>query len=219
MGNKVNPVGYRLPLSPTATWKSRWFTTNPKKYRGYLATDVKLRQALMNRLKIAGVTRVNIERSLKSMKVVIYVTRPGVVIGRGGAGIDELKKFIAKTLGRQDLKVDQPQIEEIKIPDLNAHLVASKIAEQIERRLPARRVAKKSLERTMQAGAKGIKILIAGRVNGAEISRRELYHEGSVPLQTLRADIDYAQVPALTRSGYVGVKVWINRGEMNYAAT
>ena len=173
----------------------------------------------MEKLRVAGVTRVNIERSLKSLKVTIYVTRPGVVIGRGGAGIDELKKFIAKNLGRQDLKVDQPQIEEVKIPDLNAHLVASKIAEQIERRLPARRVAKKSMERTMKAGAKGIKILIAGRINGAEISRRELYHEGSVPLQTLRADIDYAQVPALTRSGYVGVKVWVNRGEMNYATT
>lgn len=219
MGNKVNPVGYRLPLSPTATWKSRWFTMDPKKYRAYLAIDVKLRKALMDKLKAAGVTRVNIERSIKSLKVTIFVTRPGVVIGRGGAGIDELKKFIAKTLGRTDLKVDQPQIEEVKMPDLNAHLVASKIAEQIERRLPARRVAKKSIERSMQAGAKGIKVLIAGRINGAEISRRELYHEGSVPLQTLRADVDYAQVPALTRSGYVGVKVWINRGETNYAAT
>ncbi|KKU03086.1 MAG: 30S ribosomal protein S3 [Candidatus Amesbacteria bacterium GW2011_GWB1_47_26] len=219
MGNKVNPVGYRLPLSPTATWKSRWFTTNPKKYREYLAVDVKLRKALMEKLRAAGVTRVNIERSLKSLKVTIFVTRPGVVIGRGGAGIDDLKRFISKTLGRLDLRVDQPQIEEVKFPDLNAHLVASKIAEQIERRLPARRVAKKSLERTMQAGAKGIKILIAGRINGAEISRRELYHEGSVPLQTLRADVDYAQIPALTRSGYVGVKVWINRGETNYAPT
>ena len=114
----------------------------PQKYRGYLATDVKLRKALMEKLKVAGATRVNIERSLKNMKVVIYVTRPGGGDWAGGAGIDELKKFISKTLGRQDLKVEQPQIEEVKMPDLNAHLVASKIAEQIERRLPARLVAK-----------------------------------------------------------------------------
>ena len=141
-----------------------------------------------------------------------------MVIGRGGAGIEELKKFILKTIGTQSFKIEQPQIEEVKNPDLNAYFVASKIAEQIEKRLPARRVAKKTLERTMQSGALGIKILIAGRVGGAEIARRELYQQGAVPLQTMRQDIDYAQFPALTRSGYVGVKVWINRGEKNVAA-
>ncbi|KKR92009.1 MAG: 30S ribosomal protein S3 [Candidatus Woesebacteria bacterium GW2011_GWA1_41_13b] len=218
MGHKVNPIAYRIPLSPTSMWKSKWFTTDPKKYRAYLGQDTKLREALMKKLRVAGVTQVNIERSIKSLKVVISVTRPGVVIGRGGAGIEELKKFILKTIGTQSFKIEQPQIEEVKNPDLNAYFVASKIAEQIEKRLPARRVAKKTLERTMQSGALGIKILIAGRVGGAEIARRELYQQGAVPLQTMRQDIDYAQFPALTRSGYVGVKVWINRGEKNVAA-
>ena len=218
MGHKVNPIAYRIPLSPTSMWKSKWFTMDPKKYRTYLDQDNRLRAALMKKLRVAGVTQVNIERSIKSLKVIISVTRPGVVIGRGGAGIEELKKFILKTIGPQTFKIEQPQIEEVKNPDLNAYFVASKIAEQIEKRLPARRVAKKTLERTMQSGALGIKILIAGRVGGAEIARRELYQQGAVPLQTMRQDIDYAQFPALTRSGYVGVKVWINRGEKNVTA-
>ncbi|OGC93028.1 30S ribosomal protein S3 [Candidatus Amesbacteria bacterium RIFCSPHIGHO2_02_FULL_47_9] len=217
MGQKVNPVGFRIPLSPTEEWKSRWFTTNSVKYRKYLAEDVKLRTALLKRLEMAGVARVEIERSLKSMRVVIYVTRPGVVIGRGGSGLDDLKKYIYQVLGyklgdKNAPKIEMP-VEEIKIPDLWAYLVAKRIAEQIEKRLPPRRVANKAMERVIQAGGKGVKVLLAGRINGAEISRREPYHIGSIPLQTLRADIDYAQVPALTRSGYVGVKVWIYRGE------
>ncbi|HBC72309.1 MAG: 30S ribosomal protein S3 [Candidatus Amesbacteria bacterium GW2011_GWB1_47_19] len=217
MGQKVNPVAYRLPLSPTETWKSRWFTTDPKRYRAYLAEDVRLRKELMTRLAGAGVTRVEIERSLRSMRVVIFVTRPGVVIGRGGSGIEELKKFIYSVLGyklgdKSAPKIDMP-IEEVKEPDLNAYLVATKIAEQLVRRLPARRVVNKTMERTMQSRAAGIKVVLSGRIAGAEIARREVYHQGSVPLQTLRANVDYAQVPALTRSGYIGVKVWIHRGE------
>ncbi|MDO8488034.1 MAG: 30S ribosomal protein S3 [bacterium] len=217
MGHKVNPLGFRLPLNPTASWRSRWFTTKPAKYAAYLGEDVKLRRALMKRLAPAGVVRVDIERSLKNMKVIIFVTRPGVVIGRGGSGIEELKKFIYKTAGidpndKNAPKIDMP-VEEVKNPDLAAYLVAVKIAEQLVKRLPSRRVAARTLERTMQSGAKGIKILISGRINGAEIARREPYSAGTVPLQTLRADIDYAQVPALTRSGYVGVKVWIYKGD------
>ena len=146
------------------------------------------------------------------MKVVVYVTRPGIVIGRGGSGVEDLKKFILKLTNSSRIDL---QIEEVKQPDTSAHLVATRIAEQLEKRLPARRVVAKTLERTMQAGAKGIKVILSGRINGAEIARRESYAApgGSVPLQTLRADIDYAQVPALTRSGYIGVKVWIYRGE------
>lgn len=217
MGQKVNPIAYRLPLAATAAWKSRWFTTNHKKYIDYLEADLGLRKALMKRLVMAGVTRVEIERSLRSMKVIIFVTRPGIVIGRGGSGLEELKKFIYKNLGfapnaKNTPKVDM-QIEEVKAPDLSAYLVALRIAEQLSKRIPARRAAVKAMERTMQAQALGIKVLLSGRVNGAEISRRELYKNGSVPLQTLRADVDYAHVPALTRSGYVGVKVWIHRGE------
>jgi small subunit ribosomal protein S3 len=217
MGQKVNPIAYRIPLSQQKLWKSRWFTMDAKRYATYLGADVKLRKALMKKLAVASVTEIDIERSLRSMRVIIFVSRPGVVIGRGGAGLEDLKKFIYQTLGFKPTDKTAPridlQVEEVKEPDLNAYLVATKIAEQLAKRLPARRVSKKTMERTIQARAKGIKILLSGRINGAEIARRELYQSGSVPLQTLRADIDYAHVPALTRSGYVGVKVWIYRGE------
>ena len=211
MGNKVNPVGFRIPMSPSQSWISRWFTTNKKRYSAYLAEDMKLRKALMSRLRIAGVAKVEIERSLKSMKIIIFVSRPGVVIGRGGAGIEDLKKYIAKLTPA--VKIDL-QIEEIKNPDLNAYLVANRIAEQLEKRLPSRRVATKTIERIMTSGGRGAKILLSGRINGAEIGRTESYKSpsGSVPTQTLRANIDYAAVPALTRSGYIGVKVWIYQG-------
>ena len=216
MGQKVNPVAFRLPLSPSVMWKSRWFTTNRTRYVKYLGQDISLRKALMSRLKAAGITDVVIERSLKSMKVTVHVTRPGVVIGRGGSGIEELKKFVAQKLtGDGTSPKVELQVEEVAKPDLNAYLVATRIAEQLEKRMPARRVVKKAIERSTQAGALGVKVLVAGRINGAEIARREPYSApgGSVPLQTLRADIDYAQVPALTRSGYIGIKVWIYRGE------
>ena len=211
MGQKVSPLGFRIPISPSESWISRWFSTSKTRYSQYLAEDLKLRKALMTKLKIAGITKVEIERSIKNLKIIIFVSRPGVVIGRGGAGIDDLKKYIAKLI--KATKIDL-QIEEIKNPEVNAYLVAIRVAEQLEKRLPARRVATKAIEKVMASGAKGVKILLAGRVNGAEISRRESYKSptGSVPLQTLRANIDYASLPALTRSGYVGVKVWIYMG-------
>jgi len=217
MGQKVNPIAYRIPLSPSTLWKSRWFTTDPKRYIKYLGDDVRLREALMQRLSPASVCRVEIERSLKSIRVIIFVTRPGVVIGRGGSGLEELKKYIYEVLrvnptDKKAPKIDM-QVEEVKEPDLNSYLVALRIADQLAKRMPARRVVTKAMERTMQARAKGIKVVLSGRIGGAEIARRELYHKGSVPLQTLRADVDYAIVPALTRSGYIGVKVWIHRGE------
>jgi small subunit ribosomal protein S3 len=217
MGQKVNPLSFRLPLNQA--WKSRWFSINPKRYSTYLAADIKLRRALMKKLAIASITSVEIERSLRSIRVIIRVTRPGVVIGRGGTGLEDIKKFVYQTMGLDPTVKNTPkidlQVEEVKEPDLNAYLVATKISEQLQKRLPARRVVKKAMERTMQSRAKGVKVLLSGRINGAEIHRKELYQfpGGSVPLQTLRADIDYAQVPCLTRSGYIGVKVWINRGE------
>jgi len=221
MGHKVNPISFRIPLSPLTLWKSRWFTTKPARYISYLKADVTLRKSLMKRLAPAGITLVEIERSLKSVRIIIFVTRPGMVIGRGGSGLEELKKYIVKTLGytendKKAPKIDM-QIEEVKEPDLNAYFVATKIAEQLVKRMPARRVVKKSMERSMQSGAKGIKVLLAGRINGAEIARREpyQYQGGSVPLQTLRANIDYAALPALTRSGYIGIKVWIYKGELS----
>ena len=211
MGHKVNPTGFRIALDPTERWQSRWFTTKRDRYTAYLAEDAKIRKALMAKLKIASVTSVEIERSLKSLKIIVHVARPGVVIGRGGAGIEDLKKYIAKLVKAP--KIDL-QIEEVKNPDTNAYLVATRIAEQLEKRLPARRVATKAIEKIMSSGGKGAKVRLSGRVNGAEISRHELYKSatGSVPTQTLRANIDYAQVPAHTRSGFVGVKVWIYEG-------
>jgi len=180
-------------------------------------SDVILREALMKRLATASITRVEIERSLKSVKILVFVTRPGVVIGRGGSGVEDLKKYIYTLLNIKPNDKNAPkidlQVEEVKEPDLNAFLVASRIADQLAKRMPARRVVKKAMERTMGSRAEGIKVLLAGRVGGAEISRKELYKMGSVPLQTLRADVDYSQVPSLTRSGYIGVKVWIYKGE------
>ena len=217
MGQKINPVAYRIPLGLSGMWKSRWFASDSKRYQEYLMADVALREALMKRLANASVTRIEIERSLKSIRIIIYVTRPGVVIGRGGSGLEDLKKFIYTTLsiGPNDKaapKIDL-QVEEVKEPDLNSYLVATRIADQLAKRMPARRVVKKAMERTMESKAAGVKVLLAGRIGGAEISRKELYKMGSVPLQTLRADVDYAQVPSLTRSGYIGVKVWIYKGE------
>lgn len=219
MGQKINPVAYRIPLGLSTMWKSRWFATKPGRYQEYLMSDVKLRSALMKKLASASVTRVEIERSLKSLRIVIFVTRPGVVIGRGGSGLEDLKKFIYEILSVRASDKNAPkidlQVEEIKEPDLNSYLVALRISDQLAKRMPARRVVKKTMERTMAARALGIKVLLSGRIGGAEISRRELYKMGSVPLQTLRANIDYAQVPSLTRSGYIGVKVWICKGESN----
>ncbi len=173
----------------------------------------------MAKLAAASVTRIEIERSLRSMRVVIFVTRPGVVIGRGGSGLEDIKKYIYSTMGIKSGAKNTPridlQVEEVKEPDLNAYLVATRISEQLAKRMPARRVVNKAMERTMQSRAGGIKVLLSGRIAGAEISRREAYRMGSVPLQTLRADVDYAQVPSLTRSGYIGVKVWICKGEKN----
>lgn len=214
MGQKVNPIVFRL--GPLYTWKSRWFATG-QKYAEFVKTDISLRKMLMERLANAGITEVEIERSLKSITVRLFVSRPGVVIGRGGSGIEELTKFIYKFLkidpnDPQAIKVDVP-VEEVKQADLNAYLIAKRVADQLVRRIPHRRVVHKTMDAVMRAGAKGVMIILSGRIRGAEISRTEKYSKGSVPQQTIRANIDYAQVPALTRSGYVGVKVYIYRGE------
>jgi small subunit ribosomal protein S3 len=209
MGQKVNPTAYRLQIQDT--WKSRWFA-DQKNYKKFLLEDIKLRQALMSRLKLAGINRIDIERSLRSLRIILHVTRPGIVIGRGGTGMEDLKKYVMSLLdiskNSKSSRVDI-RVEEVKNPDLSAYLVASKIAEQLERRIPHRRVVVKAMERVIQSGASGVKIVLAGRIGGAEISRKEKYHLGTIPLQTLRADIDYASIPSLTRSGYIGVKTWI----------
>jgi small subunit ribosomal protein S3 len=215
MGQKINPVGFRT--GSFLPWKSRWFSDN-KSFSDFLVEDIKIRKALIEKLKLAGITQVEIERLPKSMVIAVTVSRPGVVIGRGGTGIEDLKKFIlgiiSEVRGKKiaDLKIDL-KVSEIKNPELSAYLVAGRIASELERRMPQRRVISKAMERIMASGAKGVKVVLGGRINGAEISRVEKYHVGSVPSQTLRANIDYAQVPALLKRGYVGVKVWITKGE------
>ena len=211
MGQKVNPISFRL--GNLYTWNSSWYA-NKRDFKDILLEDIKLRKFLMKRLKLAGIVGVKIERSINKIKIVPQVTRPGIVIGRGGSGLEDLKKALVKMVSipepEKNLEVSP---EEVKNPDLSAFFVAQRIAEQIEKRMPHRYVVLKAIERTMSAGAKGIKVALSGRIAGAEIARKEKYSEGTVPLQTLRAKIDFADVPALTRSGYVGIKVWIYQGE------
>jgi small subunit ribosomal protein S3 len=217
MGQKVNPVSFRIPQS--RDWKSLWFSANKKDYQKNLLEDVKIRRFLLNKLKLAGISRVQIERSINKMKIFLYVSRPGVVIGRGGSGLEMLKKEICQMVSMsQPEKNLEIEAVEVKNPDLNAYLVAQKITQQLERRMPYRRVVNRTIENVMAVGAKGVKVVLSGRIAGAEISRNEKFGDkgksGNIPAQTLRADIDFASVPALTRSGFVGVKVWIYKGEI-----
>lgn len=211
MGQKINPIGFRMGIG--AFWQSRWFADS-KKYKQYVAEDLKIRELLMKKLRPAGVASVEIERSTNKVKVLVFVARPGVLIGRGGTGLTELKKYLMKNLHLKDENSLEVVPMEIKSADLSAYLVAQSVAEQLAKRLPAQRVMNQSIERVMRAGAKGVRIVISGRIGGAEIARREWKAQGTMPLHTLRADIDFSVYPALTKSGYVGVKVWINKGEV-----
>lgn len=219
MGQKINPRGFRLgvifPQEKTSgaslnTWSSRWFADD-KRYKDFLLEDVKIRRALTSRLRPAGISQVEIERSINKMDITLHVSRPGVVIGRGGAGLEEVKKFIqgmveTKSASKMKLEI---KVEPVKEPNLDAYLVAANVAEQLVKRLPHRRVVNSAIDKVMAAHAKGVKILLSGRIAGADISRRETFKAGSMPLSTLREEIDFAAYAALTRSGYVGVKVWI----------
>lgn len=212
MGQKVNPKVVRL--GNLYTWDSMWFA-NKKNYQKLLLEDVKLRRELMRRLKPAGLARVEIERSINAISITLFVARPGMVIGRGGSGMEELKKFIATNLGIKDSDKHAPKValnvEPVNEPNLDAYLVATNVSDQLIKRLPYKRVLANMAERVMTAGAKGVRILLSGRIAGAEISRREKVQRGTIPLSTLREKIDFAKYAALTKSGYVGVKVWINR--------
>lgn len=214
MGQKVNPN--LLRLGPVYNWNSRWF--DDKKYKETLLEDFKIRQALMKKLRNAGISSVEIERSINSIKIIAYVSRPGMVIGRSGAGLEELKEFLQKLLGidKKDTKNARKldiRIEPIKEPNLDSYLVARNISDQLIRRLPHRRVMAQTVERVMGSGAKGVRIVLSGRIGGAEIGRVEKLQKGKVPLSTIREHITFASVPALTKKGYIGVKVWINRPE------
>jgi small subunit ribosomal protein S3 len=215
MGQKVNPTGFRL--GNLLTWKSKWYA-DPKQYSDTILEDRRLREFLNKKLASAGIVQVNIERSLTMITVTLHVARPGVVIGKGGANLEVIKKDVERILNVSKQKKDKVKVDlrvqEVKKPDLSAKLVAERIVDQLIKRYPHRRAVMQAMEKVMAAGAKGVKIGLAGRIGGAEIGRKEKYFEGTVPTQTLRAEIDYFEMPAKTRSGYVGIKVWINKGEV-----
>lgn len=212
MGQKINPIGFRVGQG--VNWSSAWFARSGKNYRQNLLEDRRLRRYLMERLALAGIVTVEIRRSINKINVVLHVSRPGVVIGRGGSALEQLKKELEKIVSvPEPAKNLQLDVSEVKNGELSAQLVAVKIAEQLKRRFPHRRVIAKAMERVMAAGAQGVKITLSGRIAGAEISRREKYSQGKIPLHTIRARIDYAQIPALTKFGYIGIKVWIYLGE------
>lgn len=214
MGQKVNPTSFRM--GRLYSWASNWYASG-NDYQKFLLEDVKMRKFLFEKLKIAGITEVKIDRSINTIKIILNVARPGVVIGRGGSGLEELRKIIAKKLIEDSKATKAPKFElqvvEVKNPNLSSRLVGLRLADQLVGRYPHRRAIAQALEKTMSSGAKGIKIVLAGRINGAEISRTEKYTEGSIPLSTIRSDIDYFEQPALTKFGYIGIKVWIYKGE------
>lgn len=203
MGKKVHPKAFRL--SVTKEWNSHWFA-DKSRYKEFLEQDTKIRGFVTDKLKNAGVSKVVIERSINKTNITIQVARPGMVIGRSGSGVEELRKNLDSLVGQ---KVSL-NIEEVRSPDLDAHLIASWMAGQIEKRLPVKRVMAQAVARVIRAGAKGVKIICSGRIGGREIARKVKIVEGSMPLHTLRADIDFARVDAKTATaGVIGVKVWI----------
>lgn len=212
MGQKIHPIGFRMGIS--AAWKSRWFAKGDK-YKQFVLQDIQIRDLLMKKLRPAGIQSVEIERAANKLKVIIFVSRPGILIGRGGTGLTEIKKFLLLKLSIKDENSLEVVPMELKSADLSAYLVAQSVAEQLTKRLPAQRVMNQVIDRVMRVGAKGVRVVLSGRIGGAEIARREWKASGTMPLHTLRADIDFAVYPALTKSGYVGVKVWINKGEIN----
>jgi small subunit ribosomal protein S3 len=214
MGQKTNPIAFRLTDNKSpANWPSRWFSSKGK-YPEMIKEDLEIRKFLESRLEAAGLMTVQIERLTRKVRITLFTSRPGMVIGRGGKGLEEIKKALSKVVSvvNPDKNLDL-EVEEVKNQDLSAKLVAQRIVYQLEKRIPFRRVVKKTLERVMMSGAVGARIVVKGRIDGAEIARSETFSAGRVSLSTIRADIDYAEVPALTKSGYVGIRVYINRGE------
>lgn len=207
MGQKVSPVGLRIGIN--RGWEANWYADN-KDFSKYLENDLNIRKFLEKKLADAGVSTIEIERNAKRCEVIIHTSRPGVIIGKGGEEIENLKKEISKLVNEEI----QISIVDIKKPDLDAKLVADSIAAQIENRASFRMAQKKAIRNVMKSGAKGVKTLVSGRLNGADIARSEGYSEGTIPLHTLRADVDYALSEADTTFGKIGVKVWIYKGEI-----
>jgi len=204
MGQKVNPNGFRLGVNKT--WSSRWFSKS--NYSKFLHQDLEIKSYVEKKLKNASIAKINIERAAKKIRISIFSSRPGIIIGKKGADIEDLKNKLTK-LSNLEVFLD---IKEIRKPEVEAKLVAENIATQLEKRVSFRRAMKKSVQSSMRLGAKGVKVLCSGRLGGAEIARNEKYNEGSVPLHTLRSDIDYATAEAETTYGIIGIKVWINKG-------
>lgn len=213
MGQKVNPIIYRVGKIYNS--KSRWFA-DKFSYSNKILEDYKIRELFESKLKLAGLVKVEIERSVSALKIFLFVAKPGVVIGKGGSNLEVLKKQVEKIITKkkgEKFKINL-NVEEVKVPDLSAKLIAERMTDQILKRMPHRRVINQAIDKVMQAGAKGVKIQLSGRINGSEIGRTEKYFKGSVPTQTLRSDIDYFENPILTRSGYVGLKVWIYKKDI-----
>lgn len=214
MGQKVHPHGLRLGI--VYNWSSRWYFSDKKAYRQALLEDTRIREELMKKYSYAGITDVIIERAIKKITVTMFSVKPGMIIGRGGKGLEDVKKVITshmKTLkvaaGKQKQSQIELKIEPVKKPYVNAYYVAQTIAEKLIRGLPHRMIVHSTMSRVMESGAKGVKIQLGGRINGAEISRTEKYFQGTIPTSTIRERVGFASFPALTKSGYIGVKVWI----------
>jgi len=207
MGQKVHPIGFRLGFNKT--WRSRWYAE--KDYANLLHEDIKLKRELKKRFAHAGVSRVEVERAANKLKISIYTSRPGIIIGRKGQEVDKLKQEVQKKTGKEVFI----NIQEILKPELDAQLVSESVALQLEKRIAFRRAMRKAVDAALRFGAKGIKVRVSGRLNGAEIARSEWYLHGQLPLHTLRADIDYGTSEARTSFGQIGVKCWIYKGEMD----
>ncbi|MEN6478859.1 MAG: 30S ribosomal protein S3 [Anaerolineales bacterium] len=210
MGRKVNPIGYRLGI--IRDWDSKWFAEG-EQYRRLLVEDVQVRNLINKTLGRAGVSRIEIQRFPKQISVTIYTAKPGIVIGRRGASVNALKAQLEQmtNISGKNLRLD---VVEVDRPEMDAHVVAESIAEQLERRVSHKRAMRQAVQRAMRSGAKGIRIMVAGRLSGADMARREWVREGQVPLHTIRADIDFAGEEALTTFGRIGVKVWVYRGDV-----
>lgn len=207
MGQKVNPRGLRIGINQT--WDSMWYA-DKKNYKKFLHEDFAIRKFLQNLLKDSSVAKIEILRSAKQITLNLHTGKPGLIIGRQGEGIEKIKEKLSKEFGQNFII----NIKEIKKPDMNALLIAESIARQVERRIPYRRAAKAALQKAMEVGAKGVKVFIAGRLNGVEIARSEYFKEGNIPLHTLRSDIDYAKATAQTTYGAIGIKVWVYKGQV-----
>lgn len=208
MGQKVNPHGLRVGV--IKDWDTQWYA-NKKEFSVFLYEDYKIREHIKKKYYTYGISKTTIERAQGKVVINIYTSKPGMLIGQKGAGVEQLKKELDKIVKSKTISVN---ILEVKRPDMDAQLVAESVAVQLEKRASFRRTMKQAMGRVMRSGAKGVKIMVSGRLDGAEIARSEHYHEGSIPLQTLRADIDYAEAEALTTFGIIGVKVWIYKGEI-----